>query len=335
MSKTIYENNSETIGHTPLVHLNKLFPGKKVYGKVEFRNPANSVKCRIGYNMILDAEKKGILNQNKILIEPTSGNTGIALAMGAASKGYKLVLVMPETMSIERRKLMMALGAQLILTPGAEGMKGAINKATEMATKNPKTYYILQQFNNPSNPEIHEKTTGPEIWADTNGEVDVLISGVGTGGTLSGVSKYIKKIKGKNITSIAIEPFESQVIKQTLNKEPLNPNPHKIQGIGLGFVPKNLDLSMVDETEGVTNEDAFKYAAKLMAEEGILAGISSGAAIAAVYQLFNKTSQYDDKAIVVILPDSGERYLSTPLFSSDDYIQKQAHIAIQEDALLA
>jgi cysteine synthase A len=335
MSKKVYENNSETIGHSPLVHLNKLFPDKKVYGKVEFRNPANSVKCRIGYNMILDAEKKGILTKDKILIEPTSGNTGIALAMGAASKGYKLVLVMPETMSIERRQLMAALGAQLVLTPGGEGMKGAINRATEMATENPETYYMLQQFNNPSNPEIHEKTTGPEIWEDTNGEIDVLISGVGTGGTLSGISRYIKNNKGKNITSVAIEPFESQVIKQTLNKEPLKPSPHKIQGIGLGFVPNNLDLTMVDETQGVTNEDAFKYAAALMAKEGILAGISSGAAVAAVQQLFDQSSDYNDKTIVVILPDSGERYLSTPLFTSEEYIQKQNHIDVLENSLLA
>ena len=318
--------NAETIGDTPLVHLGRLFPGRKVYGKVEFRNPANSVKCRIGYNMIQDAEKKGQISKDKILLEPTSGNTGIALAMGAASHGYKLVLVMPETMSIERRQLMAALGAQLVLTPGEEGMKGAINRATTMAEESPETYVMLQQFNNPSNPDIHEKTTGPEIWEATNGEIDVLVSGVGTGGTLSGVCRYIKQTCGKPITTVAIEPYTSQVIKQTLAGEPLSHSPHKIQGIGLGFVPRNLELSFVDHTDGITDDDAFRYAAKLMATEGILAGISSGAAIAAVDHLLQGSTAYDDQTIVVILPDSGERYLSTPLFEEGQYIKKQTYI---------
>ncbi|EHD23012.1 MULTISPECIES: cysteine synthase A [Brenneria] len=312
MSK-IYEDNSFTIGHTPLVRLNRIGNGR-ILVKVESRNPSFSVKCRIGSNLIWDAEKRGVLKEGVELVEPTSGNTGIALAYVAAARGYKLTLTMPETMSIERRKLLKALGAKLVLTEGAKGMKGAIAKAEEIVASDPQRFLLLQQFSNPANPEIHEKTTGPEIWEDTDGKVDVFIAGVGTGGTLTGVSRYIKNTKGKAITSVAVEPFDSPVISQALAGEELKPGPHKIQGIGAGFIPDNLDLKLVDRVEKITNEDAISTARRLMEEEGILAGISSGAAVAAALNLL-KEKEFEDKTIVVVLPSSGERYLSTALFA--------------------
>ncbi|WP_337263498.1 MULTISPECIES: cysteine synthase A [unclassified Serratia (in: enterobacteria)] len=312
MSK-IYEDNSLTIGHTPLVRLNRIGNGR-ILAKVESRNPSFSVKCRIGANMIWDAEKRGILRAGKELVEPTSGNTGIALAFVAAARGYKLTLTMPETMSIERRKLLKALGANLVLTEGAKGMKGAIAKAEEIVATDPDRYILLQQFSNPANPEIHEKTTGPEIWADTDGEVDVFIAGVGTGGTLTGVSRFIKNTKGKAITTVAVEPTDSPVISQALAGLEIKPGPHKIQGIGAGFIPGNLDLGLVDRVEQITNDEAISMARRLMEEEGILAGISSGAAVAAAVKL-SQNPAFTDKTIVVILPSSGERYLSTALFA--------------------
>lgn len=312
MSK-IYEDNSLTIGHTPLVRLNRIGNGR-ILAKVESRNPSFSVKCRIGANMIWDAEKRGILTAGKELVEPTSGNTGIALAFVAAARGYKLTLTMPETMSIERRKLLKALGANLVLTEGAKGMKGAIAKAEEIQATDPDRYLILQQFSNPANPAIHEQTTGPEIWEDTDGEVDVFIAGVGTGGTLTGVSRYIKNTKGKAITTVAVEPTDSPVITQALAGQEIKPGPHKIQGIGAGFIPGNLDLSLVDRVALVTNDEAISMARRLMDEEGILAGISSGAAVAAAVKL-SEEDGFTDKIIVVILPSSGERYLSTALFA--------------------
>lgn len=312
MSK-IYEDNSLTIGHTPLVRLNRIGNGR-ILAKVESRNPSFSVKCRIGANMIWDAENRGILTKDKELVEPTSGNTGIALAFVAAARGYKLTLTMPETMSIERRKLLKALGANLVLTEGAKGMKGAIAKAEEIQATDPDRYLLLQQFSNPANPEIHEKTTGPEIWEDTDGEVDVFIAGVGTGGTLTGVSRYIKNTKGKAITTVAVEPTDSPVITQALAGQEIKPGPHKIQGIGAGFIPGNLDLSLVDRVALVTNDEAISMARRLMDEEGILAGISSGAAVAAAVKL-SEEDGFTDKTIVVILPSSGERYLSTALFA--------------------
>ncbi|AIN19181.1 cysteine synthase A [Yersinia rochesterensis] len=312
MSK-IYEDNSLTIGHTPLVRLNRIGNGR-ILAKVESRNPSFSVKCRIGANMIWDAENRGILTKDKELVEPTSGNTGIALAFVAAARGYKLTLTMPETMSIERRKLLKALGANLVLTEGAKGMKGAIAKAEEIQATDPDRYLILQQFSNPANPDIHEKTTGPEIWEDTDGEVDVFIAGVGTGGTLTGVSRYIKNTKGKAITTVAVEPTDSPVITQALAGQEIKPGPHKIQGIGAGFIPGNLDLSLVDRVALVTNDEAISMARRLMDEEGILAGISSGAAVAAAVKL-SEEDDFTDKTIVVILPSSGERYLSTALFA--------------------
>ncbi|CRY55878.1 MULTISPECIES: cysteine synthase A [Yersinia] len=312
MSK-IYEDNSLTIGHTPLVRLNRIGNGR-ILAKVESRNPSFSVKCRIGANMIWDAEKRGILTADKELVEPTSGNTGVALAFVAAARGYKLTLTMPETMSIERRKLLKALGANLVLTEGAKGMKGAIAKAEEIQAADPDRYLILQQFSNPANPEIHEKTTGPEIWEDTDGDVDVFIAGVGTGGTLTGVSRYIKKTKGKAITTVAVEPTDSPVITQALAGQEIKPGPHKIQGIGAGFIPGNLDLTLVDRVALVTNDEAISMARRLMDEEGILAGISSGAAVAAAVKL-SEEDGFTDKTIVVILPSSGERYLSTALFA--------------------
>ncbi|RJG49106.1 cysteine synthase A [Motilimonas pumila] len=312
MSK-IYEDNSLTMGKTPIVRLNRVAKGN-VFAKVESRNPSFSVKCRIGANMIWDAEKKGTLTKEKELIEPTSGNTGIALAFVAASRGYKITLTMPNTMSLERRKLLKALGANLVLTDGAKGMKGAIAKAEEIVASDPSKYLLLQQFENPANPEIHEQTTGPEIWEDTDGEIDVFVAGVGTGGTLTGVSRYIKLKQGKQITTVAVEPVDSPVITQTLAKEEVKPGPHKIQGIGAGFVPGNLDLEMVDRTALVSNEDAIAMAQRLMEEEGILAGISSGAAVVAANQIA-ELPEFADKNIVVILPSSGERYLSSALFA--------------------
>ena len=312
---TIYHDNSFSIGRTPLVRLNRVTDGAKatVLAKIEGRNPAYSVKCRIGASMVWDAEKRGVLNPNITLVEPTSGNTGIALAFVAAARGYKLILTMPETMSIERRKLLKILGAQLVLTEGAKGMKGAIAKAEEIVQSDPQTHLLLQQFQNPANPRIHEQTTGPEIWQDTDGAIDVLVAGVGTGGTITGVSRHIKNVMGKKIISVAVEPADSPVISQTLAGAEVKPGPHKIQGIGAGFVPKNLDLSLVDAVEQVTNDEAMEYARRLAREEGILAGISCGAATAAAVRLA-KRSEFEGKTIVVILPDSGERYLSTALF---------------------
>ncbi|CAB5599848.1 cysteine synthase A [Providencia hangzhouensis] len=312
MSK-IYDDNSLTIGHTPLVRL-KHFGNGNILAKVESRNPSFSVKCRIGANMIWDAEKKGILNKDKELVEPTSGNTGIALAYVAAARGYKLTLTMPETMSIERRKLLKALGANLVLTEGAKGMKGAIAKAEEIVNSNPKKYLLLQQFNNPANPEIHEKTTGPEIWEDTDGNVDVVVAGVGTGGTITGIAKYLKNTKGKVVTIVAVEPETSPVITQALAGEEIKPGPHKIQGIGAGFIPGNLDLKLLDKVIQISDDEAIKTARELMEKEGILAGISSGAAIAAATKIAADPA-YKGKNIVVILPSSGERYLSTALFA--------------------
>ncbi|MEY0664141.1 cysteine synthase A [Providencia rettgeri] len=312
MSK-IYDDNSLTIGHTPLVRL-KHFGNGNILAKVESRNPSFSVKCRIGANMIWDAEKKGILNKDKELVEPTSGNTGIALAYVAAARGYKLTLTMPETMSIERRKLLKALGANLVLTEGAKGMKGAIAKAEEIVNSNPKKYLLLQQFNNPANPEIHEKTTGPEIWEDTDGNVDVVVAGVGTGGTITGIAKYLKNTKGKDVTIVAVDPETSPVITQALAGEEIKPGPHKIQGIGAGFIPGNLDLKLLDKVIQISDDEAIKTARELMEKEGILAGISSGAAIAAATKIAADPA-YKGKNIVVILPSSGERYLSTVLFA--------------------
>ncbi len=313
MSK-IYEDNSLTIGNTPLVRLQH-FGNGNILAKVESRNPSFSVKCRVGANMIWDAEKKGILTKDKELVEPTSGNTGIALAYVAAARGYKLTLTMPETMSVERRKLLKALGANLILTEGAKGMKGAIAKAEEIVNSNPSKYLLLQQFSNPANPAIHEKTTGPEIWNDTDGNVDVVVSGVGTGGTITGIGRYLKQTKGKNdVVMVAIEPATSPVITQALAGEEIKPGPHKIQGIGAGFIPGNLDLSIIDKVLQITDDEAISTARELMEKEGILAGISSGAAIAAAAKLA-ALPEYKDKNIVVILPSSGERYLSTALFA--------------------
>jgi cysteine synthase A len=311
----VYADNSFSIGGTPLIKLNRVTDGAKatVLAKIEGRNPAYSVKCRIGAAMIWDAEKRGALKPGIEIVEPTSGNTGIALAFVAAARGYAVTLTMPETMSIERRRVLAAFGAKLVLTPGPEGMKGAIAKAAEIQASDAKHYFMPQQFENPANPDIHEKTTGPEIWNDTDGQVDVLVSGVGTGGTLTGVSRYIKNAKGKKITSVAVEPTVSPVIRQTMAGEPLTPAPHKIQGIGGGFVPKNLDLSLVDRVETVTNEESVEMARRLAREEGIISGISCGAAAAAAVRLA-KLPEFAGKTIVTVLPDGGERYLSTILF---------------------
>jgi cysteine synthase A len=311
----IYEDNSQSIGNTPLIKLNHLTKGAKatVLAKIEGRNPAYSVKCRIGANMIWDAEKRGLLKPGVEIIEPTSGNTGIALAYVAAARGYKLTLTMPETMSIERRRVLAALGANLILTPGAEGMKGAVAKAEEIAASDPQRWFLPQQFKNPANPEIHEQTTGPEIWNDTDGAIDVLVSGVGTGGTITGASRFIKKTKGKAILSVAVEPKESPVISQKLAGQELKPGPHKIQGIGAGFIPDTLDLAVVDRVEQVDSNEAIDYAKRLAKEEGLLVGISCGAAVAAAIRLANQ-DEFAGKTIVVILPDGAERYLSTALF---------------------
>ncbi len=310
-----FQDNSQSIGNTPLVRLNRITDGAEavVLAKIEGRNPAYSVKCRIGAAMINDAEERGLLGPGKEIIEPTSGNTGIALAFVAAARGIPLTLTMPETMSIERRKLLAAYGAKLVLTEGPKGMKGAVAKAEEIAASDPGRYVLLQQFKNPANPAIHERTTGPEIWRDTDGAVDIFVSGVGTGGTITGVSRYIKLTQGKSIISIAVEPESSPVLTQTREGAPLQPAPHKIQGIGAGFVPEVLDLSLVDEIERVGNEEAIDYARRLAREEGILAGISCGAAAAAAVRVA-KRPENAGKTIVVILPDSGERYLSSALF---------------------
>jgi cysteine synthase A len=310
-----YEDNSLSIGHTPLVRLNRVTDGAPatVLAKIEGRNPAYSVKCRIGAAMIWDAERRGLLGPGKELVEPTSGNTGIALAFVAAARGIPLTLTMPETMSLERRKLLIAYGAKLVLTEGAKGMSGAIARAEEIAASDPGRYVLLQQFKNPANPAIHEKTTGPEIWDDTGGAIDILVSGVGTGGTITGISRYIKKTRGKPIVSVAVEPAASPVLSQTRAGEPLKPAPHKIQGIGAGFVPDILDLDLVDQIEQVGNEEAVDYARRLTREEGILAGISCGAAAAVAVRLARRP-EHEGKTIVAILPDSGERYLSSVLF---------------------
>jgi cysteine synthase A len=312
----IFDDNSRAIGNTPLVRLNRMTRGMKaaaVLGKIEGRNPAYSVKCRIGAAMIWDAEKKGLLKPGVEIIEPTSGNTGIALAYVAAARGYKLTLTMPETMSIERRRVLAAFGATLVLSPGTEGMSGAIRRAEQIAASDPKRYFLPQQFKNPANPGIHETTTGPEIWDDTDGAVDVLVSGVGTGGTITGVSRHIKQTRGKKIISVAVEPRESPVISQKLSGQDLKPGPHKIQGIGAGFIPDILDLSLVDLVEQVDSAEAVEHARRLAQEEGILSGISCGAAVAAALRLARQDA-FAGKTIVVILPDAGERYLSTILF---------------------
>lgn len=309
---TFFTDNSQSTGDTPLIKLNRI-TAHNIYAKVESRNPAGSVKCRIGANMIADAEQRGVLKPGMELVEPTSGNTGIALAFVAAAKGYGITLTMPASMSLERRQLLKALGANLVLTEAAKGMNGAIAKAQEIVASDPSRYLLLQQFENPANPQAHEKTTGPEIWCDTNGKVDILISGVGTGGTISGVSRYIKQTMGKAITSVAVEPESSYMIRAAKDGKDPQHAPHKIQGIGAGFIPKTLDLAMVDQVEAVSNEEAMVWAHRLMNEEGILAGISSGAAMA-VAERVATASGNAGKMIVVILPDSAERYLSSPLF---------------------
>jgi cysteine synthase A len=310
-----YEDNAQSIGRTPLVRLNHLVdkPKARVLAKIEGRNPAYSVKCRIGAAMVWDAEKRGVLGPGKELIEPTSGNTGIALAFVAAARGYALTLTMPETMSIERRKLLAAYGAKLVLTPGPAGMSGAVAKAEEIAASNRDRYVLLQQFKNPANPAIHEATTGPEIWDDTDGQVDIFVSGVGTGGTITGVSRYFKRTRGKGLRSVAVEPTNSPVLTQRRAGQPLVPGAHRIQGIGAGFVPDVLDLSLVDQIEQVTNEESIEFARRLTRQEGILSGISSGAAVAVAARL-SANPENEGKTIVVVLPDSGERYLSTVLF---------------------
>jgi cysteine synthase A len=311
----IFSDNSLTIGRTPLVQLNRLSEGcgARVLAKIEGRNPAYSVKCRIGAAMVAAAERDGVLMAGKALIEPTSGNTGIALAFVAASKGIPLTLTMPETMSLERRKLLTAFGAHLELTEGRLGMTGAVNRAKQIAASDPDRYVLLQQFTNPANPQIHHDTTGPEIWNDTDGAVDVFVSGVGTGGTITGVSRYIKTTLAKSLLSVAVEPSNSPVISQAKAGEALQPGPHKIQGIGAGFVPGNLDLDLVDRVEQVSDEEAVEMARRLAREEGILAGISCGAAMVAALRLA-KEPDMKGKTIVVVLPDSGERYLSSVLF---------------------
>ncbi|PKM10946.1 MAG: cysteine synthase A [Gammaproteobacteria bacterium HGW-Gammaproteobacteria-3] len=310
-----YANNAESIGHTPLIRLNRITEGAKatVLAKIEGRNPAYSVKCRIGAAMIASAQAQGRLGPGKEIIEPTSGNTGIALAFVAAAQGIPLTLTMPDTMSLERRKLLTAFGAKLVLTEGAKGMPGAIARAEEIADSDWERYVLLQQFKNPANPEIHEQTTGPEIWDDTDGAIDILVSGVGTGGTITGVSRYIKNTRGKAIESIAVEPSASPVLTQFISGAPLEPGPHKIQGIGAGFVPEVLDLALVDAIEQVSNEEAIAYALRLAREEGIISGISSGAATAAAVRIAQRPEN-TGKTLVVILPDSGERYLSSVLF---------------------
>jgi cysteine synthase A len=310
-----FDDNPLSIGRTPLIKLNRVVNGNgaTVFAKIEGRNPAYSVKCRIGAAMVWDAEKRGVLKPGKELVEPTSGNTGIALAFVAAARGYPITLTMPETMSLERRKVLAAFGAKLVLTEGPLGMKGAIAKSVEIHRSDPGHYVLLQQFENPANPQIHFETTGPEIWDDTAGQIDVLVSGIGTGGTITGVSRYIKKVRGKAILSVGVEPEASPVITQTLKGEPLKPGPHKIQGIGAGFIPGTLDLSVVDRIETVTNDEAIDFARRLAREEGILSGISCGAAVAVAVRLA-RAPEFKGKTIVAILPDSGERYLSSVLF---------------------
>lgn len=311
----VFPDNSLSIGNTPLVKLNRV-TGGNVFAKMEARNPSFSVKCRIGANMIWQAEQSGQLNKGIHLIEPTSGNTGIALAFVAASRGYQLTLTMPSSMSLERRKLLKALGANLVLTEPAKGMKGAVAKAQSIVDSAPDKYLMLQQFDNPANPQIHEQTTGPEIWQATEGNIDIFVAGVGTGGTISGVSRYIKQTQGKAIQSVAVEPTDSPVISQALAGEELTPGPHKIQGIGAGFIPGNLDLSLIDAVEQVSNDDAIEMARRLLKEEGILAGISTGAATVAAKRLAERPEN-SDKNIVVIFPSASERYLSSALFAGE------------------
>jgi len=312
---TWFPDNSLSIGKTPLVKLNRITDGAgaTVLAKVEGRNPAYSVKCRIGAAMVWDAEKKGLLGPGKTIVEPTSGNTGIALAFVAAARGYGIILTMPETMSVERRQVLKAFGAKLVLTEGAKGMKGAIAKAEEIVASDPSRYYMPQQFKNPANPLVHETTTGPEIWEDTGGAIDVLVSGVGTGGTITGVARFIKNTKGKKIVAVAVEPVHSPVMTQQRNGQPLVPGPHKIQGIGAGFIPDVLDLSLVDRVETVSNDESIAFARRLAREEGLLSGISCGAAAAVAVRLA-KLPEFAGKTIVAILPDAGERYLTTALF---------------------
>ena len=311
----VYADNSLSIGNTPLVQLNRVTEGcqARVLAKVEGRNPAYSVKCRIGASMIWDAENRGILKSGTVIVEPTSGNTGIGLAYVAAARGYGLTLTMPDSMSIERRRVLAAFGARLELTPAAEGMSGAIRRAEEIAASDPDRWFIPQQFKNPANPRVHEETTGPEIWNDTDGQVDVLVSGVGTGGTISGISRYFKQTRNRQILSVAVEPDASPVIRQTLAGDELAPGKHKIQGIGAGFIPDNLDLSLVDRVEAVTDDEAIDMARRLAREEGLLSGISSGAATVVGVRLA-RLEEFAGKTLVVILPDAGERYLSTWLF---------------------
>lgn len=313
----LYQDNSFSIGRTPLVRLNRVTEGAQatVLAKIEGRNPAYSVKCRIGASMIWDAERRGVLKPGKELIEPTSGNTGIALAFVGAARGYKVTLLMPDTMSMERRKVLKALGAQLILTDGSLGMRASIERAEEMVAAQPDRYVLLQQFQNPANPEIHFKTTGPEIWHDTNGKVDILVAGIGTGGTITGISRYFKLEKKQRLLSIGVEPEGSAVITQTLAQQPMRPGPHGIQGIGAGFIPGTLDLKMVDRMERVSDDESIEMARRLAKEEGILSGISCGAAVAAAVRVAREPGMRD-KTIVVILPDSGERYLSSALFDN-------------------
>ena len=311
-----YNDNSLSIGNTPLVRLNKIAgPDAVVLAKVEGRNPAYSVKCRIGANMIWDAERRGVLKPGMEIIEPTSGNTGIALSFVGASRGYKVTLTMPESMSIERRKILKAFGANLILTEAAKGMPGAIKKAEELEAEDPERYFMPQQFENPANPEIHQKTTGPEIWDATEGNVDVVVAGVGTGGTITGLARFFKQDKGKDVTIVAVEPVDSPVISQTLAGDDIKPGPHKIQGIGAGFIPGVLDVSLIDRVEKVSNEESFETSRRLAKEEGLLSGISCGAAATAAARL-SQDPEFAGKTIVVILPDSGERYLSTPLYEA-------------------
>ena len=310
----VYSNNAETIGNTPMVRINRVISGgANVFAKVESRNPAFSVKCRIGAALITDAEKRGVLKAGMHIVEPTSGNTGIALAFVAAAKGYDITLTMPASMSIERRKVLKALGANLVLTEPAKGMKGAVDEAVRLATENPKLYFLPQQFENPANPQIHVDTTGPEIWAATNGQVDILVAGVGTGGPISGISRFFEKVKNQPLYSVAVEPAESPIISQTKRGEAITPAPHKIQGIGANFIPKNLDLDLVDEVVTIPSQEAIDWARKTATHEGILVGISCGAAMAAAAQLAARPENAG-KNIVVILPDSGERYLSSVLF---------------------
>lgn len=313
----IYKDNSLSIGNTPLVKLNKISEGLKAnfLVKIEGRNPAYSVKCRIGASMIWDAEKNGILKKGKEIIEPSSGNTGIALAFVGASRGYPVTIVMPDTMSIERRKILKAFGASLVLTDGKFGMRGAVEKAKELLLENPDRYYMPNQFENPSNPQIHYDTTGPEIWNDTDGNVDVFVSGVGTGGTITGVTRYLKQFRKKKIFSAAVEPAASPVLTQKLAGQNLQPAPHRIQGIGAGFIPGILDLSLVDRVVTVTNDEAFEMANLLTSKEGILSGISCGAAVSAAIKLYKSSEEFKNKTFVIILPDSGERYLSMDLFN--------------------